>query len=249
MGWIFLWLALALATQLWLCFRVARSSVLLAVGTFFLGSPAAAYTLFKERGEPETSVTTPFIANLVFTLLLIVSSWQLVKTAMLEQADPVEISAVSQAYEANEPMPHVAMPMAAGAAGEASAPAPVQSAAPLDTVDAFSAELRNLGITHTVTRTPAKAKLPGGVVESAQIDTVAAASVTNASGGAGLSVTLFRCNSTAACRNAAGAYMHQSTPRARVLQNGATLLVLPVAGGEFDGLFAKLAGAFRKLPP
>ena len=41
MGWIFLWLALALATQLWLCFRVARSSIALAIATFFLGSIAA----------------------------------------------------------------------------------------------------------------------------------------------------------------------------------------------------------------
>lgn len=49
MGWVFLWLALAAITQIWLCFRVARSSVALAVGTFFLGGIAAAYTLFKER--------------------------------------------------------------------------------------------------------------------------------------------------------------------------------------------------------
>lgn len=248
MGWVFLWLALALATQLWLCFRVARSSVFFAIGTFFLGGIAAVYTLFKERGEPETSVTTPFIANLVFTLLLIISSWQLVKTAMLEQDDAVEISATSQASEPgelSEPLSRPEKPMAAGVATAANQ---VQSGAPLDVFDAFSAELRNIGIVHSVTRAQANAKRPGGVVDSAQIDTIAATSGSNA-GGTKLSATLFRCNSTADCRNAASAYMHQSASRVRVLQNGALLLVLPTSGGEFDGLSANLTGAFRKLQP
>jgi hypothetical protein len=73
MGWVFLWLSLAAITQIWLCFRVARSSVAHAVGTFFLGGIAAAYTLFKERDDPETNVTVPFIANLVFSLLFVIS--------------------------------------------------------------------------------------------------------------------------------------------------------------------------------
>jgi len=223
MGWIFLWLALALATQLWLCFRVARSSIALAIATFFLGSIAAVYTLFKHRGDPETSVTAPFLANLAFSVLLVASSWQLVKASMLEQAAQDQLAAAAEVAEAPP------APLAPLAAADTAA----QSATPLDPVDAFSAELRNVGIAHTVTRLPATTQLPGA----------------SAPAGAELSVTLFRCDSVPACRSVAGNYMQQSSTRARVLQNGATLLVIPVAGsGEFDVLSASLASAFRQLP-
>jgi len=96
---------------------------------------------------------------------------------------------------------------------------------------------------------PATTKLPGGVVDAAQIDALASTIGASAPAGAELSVTLFRCDSVHACRSVAGNYMQQSSTRARVLQNGATLLVIPVAGsGEFDVLSASLASAFRKLP-
>ena len=239
MGWIFLWLALALATQLWLCFRVARSSIALAIATFFLGSIAAVYTLFKHRGDPETSVTAPFLANLAFSVLLVASSWQLVKASMLEQAAQDQLAAAAEVAEAPPAPP---APLAA-------ADTAAQSATPLDPVDAFSAELRNVGIAHTVTRLPATTQLPGGVVDAAQIDALASTIGASAPAGAELSVTLFRCDSVPACRSVAGNYMQQSSTRARVLQNGATLLVIPVAGsGEFDVLSASLASAFRKLP-
>jgi len=239
MGWIFLWLALALATQLWLCFRVARSSIALAIATFFLGSIAAVYTLFKHRGDPEPSVTAPFLANLAFSVLLVASSWQLVKASMLEQAAQDQLAAAAEVAEAPPAPP---APLAA-------ADTAAQSATPLDPVDAFSAELRNVGIAHTVTRLPATTKLPGGVVDAAQIDALASTIGASAPASAELSVTLLRCDSVPACRSVAGNYMQQSSTRARVLQNGATLLVIPVAGsGEFDVLSASLASAFRKLP-
>lgn len=255
MGWVFLWLALAAITQIWLCFRVARSSVGLAVGTFFLGGIAAAYTLFKERDDPETNVTVPFIANLVFSLLFVISGWQVIKTTMLEQADLEDEPAVSQADERNAPTVPAAMPMAARVETPASAPAPApeptpvpQSTAALDSVDAYSAELQRIGIAHAVTRKPATVKLPVGVVDSALVDVQAVASGASEAGSPKLSATLFRCHSTPACRDVAGTYMHQSARRARVVQNGATLLVLPVAGGgELDGLQANMVGAFRKL--
>jgi hypothetical protein len=41
MGLVLLLLGLAFGTQIWLCFRVGRSSVALAVATFFIGFPAA----------------------------------------------------------------------------------------------------------------------------------------------------------------------------------------------------------------
>jgi hypothetical protein len=257
MGWVFLWLSLAAVTQIWLCFRVARSSVLLAVGTFFLGGIAAAYTLFKERDDPETNVTVPFIANLACSLLLVISGWQVIKTTMLEEADVDEAPVVAQADGPDAPTLSAAMPMAARVETPASAQAPAptpeptpvpRSTAALDSVDAYSAELHRIGIEHAVTRKPATAKLPAGVVDSAQVDVQALTSGPNATGGPTLSVTLFRCHSTPACRDVAGSYMHQSARRARVVQNGATLLVLPVAGGgELDGLQANMVGAFRKL--
>jgi hypothetical protein len=43
MGLVLLLLGLAFGTQIWLCFRVGRSSVALAVATFFIGFPAALY--------------------------------------------------------------------------------------------------------------------------------------------------------------------------------------------------------------
>jgi hypothetical protein len=255
MGWVFLWLSLAAITQIWLCFRVARSSVALAVGTFFLGGIAAAYTLFKERDDPETNVTVPFIANLVCCLLLVISGWQVIKATMLEEADVDEAPVVAQANGLDAPTLPAAMPMAARVETPASVPTPTpdptpapRSTAPLDSVDAYSAELQRIGIAHAVTRRPATVKLPAGVVDSALVDVQAPTSGASQTGSPKLSATLFRCHSTPACRDVAGVYMHQSARGARVVQNGATLLVLPVAGGgELDGLQANMVGAFRKL--
>ncbi|WP_460508212.1 hypothetical protein [Hydrogenophaga soli] len=223
------------------------------MGTFFLGGIAAAYTLFKERDDPETNVTVPFIANLVFSLLLVISGWQVIKTTMLEQADLEDEPAVSQADERNVPTVPAAMPMAARVETPALAPAPEPTPAPqntaaLDSVDAYSAELQRIGIAHAVTRKPATVKLPVGVVDAAQVDVQASTSGASEASSPKLSATLFRCHSMPACRDVAGTYMHQSARKARVVQNGATLLVLPVAaGGELDGLQANMVGAFRKL--
>ncbi len=73
MGWLFLWLGLAFGTQIWLCFRVGRSNVALAIVTFFIGFPGALYTFFKHRDNADTSVTVPFAANVVFSLLFFAS--------------------------------------------------------------------------------------------------------------------------------------------------------------------------------
>lgn len=217
------------------------------------------YTLFKERDDPETNVTVPFIANLVFSLLFVISGWQVIKTTMLEQADLEDEPAVSQADERNVPTVPAAMPMAARVETPASTPAPAPAPAPeptpapqntaaLDSVDAYSAELQRIGIAHAVTRKPATVKLPVGVLDAAQVDVQASTSGASEAGSPKLSATLFRCHSMPACRDVAGTYMHQSARKARVVQNGATLLVLPVAaGGELDGLQANMVGAFRKL--
>lgn len=264
MKWLLVCLALALGTHLWLCFRVGRSSIPLAIATFFIGPPAAVYTLFKQRGDDETSITVPFIANLVFSLLFFVAAWQ-VLVPMLEAQEAQELEAMGG------PPAVTAAPLApvpAASAGDtvaAVAPAASPPSAPSapDAIEAFSQALRSAGLQHTVTRLPANTTLPPGVTDAALFAVVplghaptaaSAASTAGAVSGAELpplSATLFNCDSATACRNLAGAHLQQEGPaKRRVLQNGLLLLSMPpVLPDDTDLTPAAVASTFRKLQP
>lgn len=270
MRWLFLWLALALGTQLWLCFRVGRSSVPLAIATFFIGPPAAIYTLFKHRGDEETSITVPFVANLVFSVLFLVTAWQVV-VPMLEAQELEEMGGATLSAAASAPASPgpAGATLAAGAsvpeaaASAPDAPASVASAADVrDAVEVFSQALRSAGLNHTVTRLPASTTLPPGVTDAALFAiapmgrATAAASAASGGGVGGgedseLSVTLFKCDTANACRNLAGAHMQQEGPnKRRVLQNGLLLLSTPpVSADDTDLTPAAVASTFRKLQP
>ncbi len=62
MRWLLLSLGFVIASQIWLSFKVGRSNSPLAVATFFIGFPAALYTFFRHRSDPQTSVTAPIAA-------------------------------------------------------------------------------------------------------------------------------------------------------------------------------------------
>lgn len=261
MGLFFLWLVLAFATQIWLCFRVARSSIALAIVTFFIGGIGALYTLFKQRGDPETSVTVPFVANLVFSVLFFVSLWQVVLPKLEEIEDEFEAPvAAATAPSTDQASPPVLTPaMAAASAAEAPASAASGAAPAADAVDVFSAALRDGGLVHTVTRLPASTTLPPGVAEAtlfsvtpmgaAAASPASAASAASAAAPNELSATLFRCESVNACRNLAGAYMQQAgAGKRRVLQNGLLMLSLPPSEpNDADLTPAAVASVFRKL--
>lgn len=245
MGWVFLWLGLAFVTQIWLCFRVGRSNVALAIATFFIGFPAALYTFFKQRGESETSVTVPFVANLAFTVLFFVTAWQTV-VPLLEAQEALYGPPVLVATPLVAERPQAA----ASSADQASVPA----APAEDSIDGFSAALRAGGLNHTVTRLAASTTLPAGVTDAALFSVApmaapAAASAASAPAGEELSATLFKCDSVNACRNLAGVHMQQGgAGKRRVLQNGLLMLSLPPASAsDADLTPAAVASVFRKL--
>ena len=246
MGWMFLWLALALATQIWLCIRVSRSSKPLAVATFFIGFPAAAYTLVKHRGDEATQVTVPFVANVVFSLLFFYSAWSVTLSSLGAYGLSDEpVAAPVMAERASAP--------AAGASAvalAASAPEPAASAALPDAVDKFSDALRSSGVNNTVTRLASATAWPAGVVDGALITAAPAAPVPASAPGFGeLSATLLRCESVGDCRDLARAYMEQGeTEKRRVLQNGTLLLLMPAAStNENDLTPATMASVFKRL--
>jgi hypothetical protein len=263
MGLVLLLLGLAFGTQIWLCFRVGRSSVALAIATFFIGFPAALYTFFKHRGEPETSVTLPFLANVTFTVLLVVMAWQTVLPMLEAQNAEFEAAmapVLAKAAKAASPMPAVASAPTANAsavAAELPASAASVAAAPLatDSMDEFSAALSAGGLHHTVTRLSAAQPLPPGVTDAALFSVMPlgaasiAASAASAPAAKELSATLFKCDSANACRNLAGVHMQQSgAAKRRVLQNGLLLLSLPPAAADDADLTpAAVASVFRKL--
>jgi hypothetical protein len=258
MGWVFLWLVLAFGTHIWLCFRVGRSNVALAIATFFIGFPAAFYTFLKQRGNPETSVTIPFVANVVFTALFFVTAWQTVMPLLEAQAAQLEGVASPAAPK------HTSSPASAASAAEqpASSAAPAASAASsaqatpaLDPMDNFSAALRAGGLNHNVTRLTDTQQLPPGVTDAALFSVTPLASASTSASAASssaaedLSVTLFKCESANACRNLAGLHMQQAGPsKRRVLQNGLLLLSMPPVGaGDADLTPTAVASVFRKL--
>lgn len=255
MKWLLLSLPLAIATHLWLCIRVGRSSGLLAVLTFFLGPIGALWSLFKHHGDDETSVTVPFLANLVFTAVFFVTAWQFV--VPLFEADAQELRAAAG------PIPVVVTKVAAAASEPASAASAVvtvvtvvtaaasgASAPAANPVDTFAQLLDGAGLPHTVSRMPAGSALPPGVVEAAlyAVSPRGSTGAASSADGGEVSVTLFRCESAAACRQLAGLHM-QGDARRRVLQHGLLLLSTPpVAVNETDLTQAAIASAFRKLP-
>jgi len=257
MGLFFLWTVLAFATQIWLCFRVARSSVALAIVTFFIGSIGSIYTLFKHRGDPETSVTVPFVANLVFSVLFFVSLWQVVLPKLEAIEDEFEAPVAAATAPTIDRTSSPVLVPAVASASAADAPASAASgAAPADVVDVFSAALRDGGLVHTVTRLPASTSLPPGVTDATLFSvapmgaaTSAASAASAAAGGSELSATLFKCESVNACRNLAGAYMQQTgASKRRVLQNGLLMLSLPPSEpNDADLTPTAVASVFRKL--
>lgn len=260
MKWVLLLLALAFATHIWLCLRVARSSVVLALFTFFLGPIGAVYTFFKHRGDDETSITVPFLANIVFTAAFFVMAWQVVVPAL--EADARELALVAGATPAGaasaaKPADTASAPAvpAADGASAASAVAAAASAGADDPIETFSQALRSGGLQHTLTRLPASTTLPAGVTEAVMfavspLGSAPVASAASAAGGSsGLSITLFKCESAAACRNLAGVYLQQGgADKRRVLQNGLLLLSTPPAdAAEGDLTPTAVASIFRKL--
>ncbi|MEO8153776.1 MAG: hypothetical protein ABI605_11955 [Rhizobacter sp.] len=254
---------MALITQVWLALRVGKSSMLLAIATFFIGPPGAVSTFFKQRGDKATAVTVPFIANLVFSVLFYVSFWQIALPIVEAQTAAALAESVLAGPAASAPTPAsaperaqalvstVAAASAAMPASEASAPV-----APTDPVDDFSAALKVAGLQHTVTRFAATVALPDGVADAALFSVAplgsaaAVASTASAPGVAELSATLFRCTSAIACRNLAAAYLQQSGPeKRRVQQKGLLLLAMPAAtASDTDLTPAAVASAFRKMP-
>lgn len=257
MGAFLLWLALGLVTQLWLCFRVARSSVPLAIATFLLGPIGALYTVFKHHGDEETGVTTPFVANLVCCAFLFVVGWQQL-TALAEDL-PAEPSLLAAA-EAAEPG---FTPTSLAAAPPARSREEAEAPPPLDPIDVLAADLRGVGVQSTVLRLPATTRLPEGVVSGAKLAMssapgagawmnapAAASAPAGATGPTELSALFLRCEATTTCRGVARAYMAQDpATRPRVLQNGAMLLLIsnPKAA-DMGTMHSVVASAFRHLP-
>ena len=257
MGLFFLSLGLALVSQIWLSIRVGRSNTTLAIITFFIGFPGALYTFLRHRGDEETSVTRPFVANLVFSLLFVASIWLILMPLLDAQSAEFEKSLVVAAPAGERPAAPVMMPASAAqpasaALAGASAAEPAASAPAVDPIEAFSAALRAVGVNHTVTRmaAAASAPLPAGVTNAALFSVASlGSSAASAPASNELSTTLFSCESLSACRSLAGAQMQQSGPdKRRVLQNGLLLLSMPpVVASDADLTPAAVASAFRKL--
>jgi hypothetical protein len=269
MSWFFFWLALCLGTQVWLCLRVSRTSVFLAIATFLLGPIGALYTLFKEHGEEETSVTTAFVANLACSVFLFMSGWQMLAALMEAPPEGQEGMEMAAAAEGGEPAAPQGLTPASLDVPPATAPALTQQA-PADPLDLLATDLRSAGVQSTVQRMPAGSKLPEGVVSAAQLAmtgapgtgawlNMAAAEGTSAPAAspAGtapalveVSAIFLRCEAAAACRGVARAYMLQdAATRPRVLQNGPMLLLISNSNAAQAGhLHSVVASAFRHLP-
>ncbi len=264
LGLFFGALGLAVISQIWLSLRVGRSNTPLAIATFFIGFPAAVYTFFRYRADPEKTVSRAFIAN-IFFLLLLAASWLLIVVPLLDAqaaafdkslrvtgaARPGErVSAVASASA-------IAKSAAASALAAASAPAPAASAVVANPIEAFSAALRESGLKHSVTRMAAAAALPSGVIDAALFSVESMSLVAGAASAASaagtpipdIPVTLFSCESAEACRSLAGAYLQLSgAGKRRILQNGLMLLSLPpVNVNDADLTPAAVASVFRKL--
>ncbi|MGY4829820.1 hypothetical protein ACVNIS_14725 [Sphaerotilaceae bacterium SBD11-9] len=252
MGVVLALLGLAFATQIWLCFRVGRSSVALAVATFFIGFPAALFTFFKQRGDPETSVTVAFIANVVCTVLFAVMAW--ITVVPLLEAQSAEFEAAMAPLVAKGRPSAAAAPASAASAVRAAASEASAASAPelaSESLEGFSAALRAAGLTHTVTRLASGQALPPGVTDAAlfSVTPLAAAGAASSAAGTELSATLFKCESAKACRNLAGLQMQQAGPnKPRVLQNGLLMLSLPPAKEDDSDLTpTAVVSVFRKL--
>lgn len=264
MGGLLLWLALGLVTQLWLCFRVARSSVPLAIATFLLGPLGALYTVFKHHGDEETSVTTPFVANLVCCVFLLVAGWQ--QLMALTEGLPADPNPVAVAAEAGDPKEAGYKPtsLTVDAPGQIVADAPVREEAPAaDPIDVLAADLRGVGVQSAVLRLPATTRLPEGVVSGAELalssvpgagewmrSAESASAPAGPAGPVALTALFLRCQATIACRGVARSYMAQDpATRPRVLQNGSMLLLISNLNGADAGhLHSVVASAFRHLP-
>lgn len=263
MGLFFLALGLALVSQIWLSIRVGRSNTALAIVTLVIGFPGALYTFLRHRGDDELSVTRPFVANLVFSLLLLASIWLIViplldaQSAEFEKslavAAPAGVAASAGEHAAAPVRPASAAQSASAVVAAASAAEPAASAPTVDPIEAFSAALRSVGVNHTVTRmaAAASAALPVGVTSAALFSVTGMGPASSASSPAGneLSATLFSCESLSACRSLAGAQMQQGGPdKRRVLQNGLLLLSMPpVVASDSDLTPAAVVSAFRRL--
>ena len=259
MGLFFLALGLALVSQIWLSIRVGRSNTALAILTFFIGFPGALYTFLRHRGDEETSVTKPFVANLVFTLLFVASIWLVVMPLLdaqsAEFAKSLGVPVSAGERPAAPAIPASAAPSASAALTAVAVTEPAASAPSADPIEAFSVALRAAGVNHTVTRmaSAASAPLPAGVTSAASFSVTGmgpgAAVAASSPAGNELSATLFNCESLNACRGLAGAQMQQAGPaKRRVLQNGLLLLSMPPAvASDADLTPAAVASAFRKL--
>lgn len=223
MAVLILWSIMFLATLLWLCLRVWRSSPALAVATFVFGPLGAAYTLVKERDNAETRVTLPFVANLAFGLLLAWSLWQLADKARRdEQAQMVAAAAEAAATPAE------------AARGDG---------LPADPFDRFVAQLRQDGLRGEFTRMDGPGALPGGVTAGAQLAVAAPAG-----DGHALNGLLLRCATTRACQQLAASYKAagpKGEPARQVTQNGMMLLLVQPAA-EVEGLHHVVQGVFRR---
>jgi len=259
MGLFFLALGLALVSQIWLSIRVGRSNTALAILTFFIGFPGALYTFLRHRGDEETSVTKPFVANLVFTLLFVASIWLVVMPLLdaqsAEFAKSLGVPVSAGERPAAPAIPASAAPSASAALTAVAVTEPAASAPSADPIEAFSVALRAAGVNHTVTRmaAAASAPLPAGVTSAASFSVTGmgpgTAAAASSPAGNELSATLFNCESLSACRGLAGAQMQQAGPaKRRVLQNGLLLLSMPPAvASDADLTPAAVASAFRKL--
>lgn len=262
MGGLLLWLALGLVTQLWLCFRVARSSVPLAIATFLLGPVGALYTVFKHHGDEETSVTTPFVANLVCCVFLFVAGWQ--QLMALVEGMPADPGLVAAAAEAGgKEAGYTPTSLSEAAPGNAAAPAREEAPPAADPIDVLAADLRGVGVQSTVLRLPATTRLPEGVVSGAELalssvpgagEWMRAAAAASAPAGparpAELTALFLRCQATTACSGVARSYMAQDpATRPRVLQNGTMLLLISNFNGtDMGSMHSVVASAFRHLP-
>lgn len=264
MGGLLLWLALGLVTQLWLCFRVARSSVPLAIATFVLGPVGALYTVFKHHGDDETSVTTPFVANLVCCVCLFVAGWQQLM-ALVDgmPADPASMAAAAE--ERDKEAGYTPTSLVATAPSPAMNAAPAHEEAPAaDPIDVLAADLRGVGVQSAVLRLPATTQLPEGVVSGAELSLTSvpgagewmrtaesASAPAVGAAPAALTALFLRCQATTACSGVARSYMAQDPAmRPRVLQNGTMLLLISnVKGADVGHMQSVVASAFRHLPP
>jgi len=224
----FLLLAACFASQLWLTYQVSRSSVPLAVATFFLGPIGAVVTLVKERDHPDTRVTVPFIVNLVLTLALIASAWPLLGQADEEAAaDLAAIAREAESQASSASGPHIVM----------------GDGLPSDPLERLSHQLAQAGLKHQLTPMGADAKLPAGVLQGADLVIEAPAGDGNR-----LQAHVMRCRDGRTCKQLAGRYKlsaKKGEPVPQVTQNGMLLLVVR-PNPALEGLHHVVQGVFRR---